>query len=166
MEKSNIILIGMPGVGKSTIGVILAKVLGYKFIDTDIVIQEKEQKLLSELIAEYGVDGFIEIENKINREINVDKSVVATGGSVVYGKDAMDNLRNIGKVIYLKQDFNRIKERVDNIQGRGVVLKYNQSFKDLYDERIKLYEEYADIIIEEGSMDVEDTLKEILDKLK
>ena len=102
MEKNNIVLIGMPGVGKSTIGVILAKVLGYKFIDTDLIIQEKEQKLLSELIAENGVEGFIEIENKINSELEADKSVIATGGSVVYGTDAMKNLKNIGKVVYLK----------------------------------------------------------------
>ena len=109
MEKNNIVLIGMPGVGKSTIGVILAKVLGYKFIDTDLIIQEKEQKLLSELIAENGVEGFIEIENKINSELKADKSVIATGGSVVYGTDAMENLKNIGKVIYLKQDFENIQ---------------------------------------------------------
>ena len=165
MEKNNIVLIGMPGVGKSTIGVILAKVLGYKFLDTDLVIQEREQKLLSEIIAECGVDGFIEIENKINSEINVEKSVIATGGSVVYGEDAMNNLKDIGTVIYLKQDFNHINERVQNIQGRGVVLRNNQTFKDLYNERVVLYEKYADITIDEGNMDVEETLKAIMTKL-
>ena len=165
MEKNNIVLIGMPGVGKSTIGVILAKVLGYKFLDTDLVIQEREQKLLSEIIAECGVDGFIEIENKINSEINVEKSVIATGGSVVYGEDAMNNLKDIGTVIYLKQDFNHINERVQNIQGRGVVLRNNQTFKDLYNERVVLYEKYADITIDEGNMDVEETLKSILNEI-
>lgn len=163
--KNNIVLIGMPGVGKSTVGVILAKVLGYSFLDTDLVIQEKEQKILSEIIKENGVDGFIKIENKINSEIIAQKSVIATGGSVVYGEDAMNNLKNIGIVIYLKQDLNHIRERVKNIQGRGVVLKQNQSFEDLYNERVKLYEKYADITIEEGNMDVEDTLKAILEKL-
>lgn len=165
MEKNNIVLIGMPGVGKSTIGVILAKVLGYKFLDTDLVIQEREQKLLSEIIAECGVDGFIGIENKINSEINVEKSVIATGGSVVYGEDAMNNLKDIGTVIYLKQDFNHINERVQNIQGRGVVLRNNQTFKDLYNERVVLYEKYADITIDEGNMDVEETLKSILNEI-
>ncbi len=166
MEKNNIVLIGMPGVGKSTIGVILAKVLGYKFIDTDLIIQEKEQKLLSELIAENGVEGFIEIENKINSELKADKSVIATGGSVVYGTDAMENLKNIGKVIYLKQDFENIQKRVQNIKGRGVVLKENQTFEDLYKERSILYDKYADIVIEEGNLNVEETLKKLLDMLK
>jgi len=166
MEKNNIVLIGMPGVGKSTIGVILAKVLGYRFIDTDLIIQEKEQNLLSELIAKNGVEGFIEIENKINSELKADKSVIATGGSVVYGTDAMKNLKNIGKVIYLKQDFDNIQKRVQNIKGRGVVLKENQTFEDLYNERSVLYEKYADITIEEGNLNVEETLKVLLNSLK
>lgn len=165
MEKKNIVLIGMPGVGKSTIGVILAKVLGFKFIDTDLIIQEKEQKLLSELIAENGVDGFIEIENKINSELKADKSVIATGGSVVYGTDAMKNLKNIGKVIYLKQDFENIQKRVQNIKGRGVVLKENQTLEDLYNERSILYDKYADIVIEEGNLNVEETLNVILNNI-
>lgn len=165
MEKNNIVLIGMPGVGKSTIGVILAKVLGYKFIDTDLIIQEKEQKLLSELIVENGVDGFIEIENKINSELKADKSVIATGGSVVYGTDAMENLKNIGKVVYLKQDFENIQKRVQNIKGRGVVLKENQTFEDLYKERSILYDKYADIVIEEGNLNVEETLNVILNNI-
>lgn len=166
MEKNNIVLIGMPGVGKSTIGVILAKVLGYKFIDTDLIIQEKEQKLLSELIAENGVEGFIEIENRINSKLEADKSVIATGGSVVYGTDAMQNLKNIGKVVYLKQDFENIQKRVKNIKGRGVVLKKNQTFEELYNERSILYDKYADIVIEEGNLNVEETLKTVLDMLK
>ena len=91
----NIVLIGMPGVGKSTIGVILAKVLGYNFIDTDILIQEKTGKLLSQIICESGIDKFIQIENEINSHLIVDKSVIATGGSVIYGNEAMKNLKNI-----------------------------------------------------------------------
>ncbi|MBR2705065.1 MAG: shikimate kinase [Clostridia bacterium] len=165
MDKNNIVLIGMPGVGKSTIGVILAKVLGYKFIDTDLIIQEKEQKLLSQIIAESGVDGFIKIEDRINSELKADKSVIATGGSVIYGENAMKNLKSIGKVIYLKQDFDSIQKRVQNIKGRGVALKDNQTFEELYNERAILYEKYADITIEEGSMDIEETLKALLEKL-
>ena len=97
----NIVLIGMPGVGKSTIGVILAKVLGYSFIDTDILIQEKTGKLLSQVIQERGIDEFINIENNVNKELSVEKSVIATGGSVVYGKEAMEHLKSIGKIILL-----------------------------------------------------------------
>ena len=158
----NIILIGMPGVGKSTLGVILAKVLGYKFIDTDLIIQENEKLLLSQIIAKYGVDGFINKENNIVSKIDVSKTVIATGGSVVYGFEAMKNLKRLGKVVYIKQDFDRIKERVENIQGRGVVLKEYQSFLDLYNERIPLYEMYADIIVEQENKDVEDTLNDII----
>ena len=161
--KNNIVLIGMPGVGKSTIGVILAKMLGYNFLDTDLIIQEKEQKLLSELIKEKGVYEFIEIENEIGRGLIAEKSVIATGGSIIYGKDAMDNLKKIGVIIYLKQDFNHIKDRVKNIHGRGVVLRENQTFEELYNERIELYEKYADLIVIEGNKDIEETLKAILD---
>ena len=158
----NIVLIGMPGVGKSTIGVILAKVLGYNFIDTDILIQEKTGKLLSQIIQESGIDEFIRIENDINKSLKVNRSVIATGGSVIYGREAMDNLKSIGKVIYLKQDFERINERVSNINGRGVVLRNNQTFLELYNERTQLYEKYADIVLDEGDLSVEDTLKKLV----
>lgn len=158
----NIVLIGMPGVGKSTLGVILAKVLGYKFIDTDLIIQENEKRLLSQIIKEDGVDGFIDIENLIVSKLDVSKTVIATGGSVVYGLDAMKNLERLGKIVYIKQGFDRIKERVENIQGRGVVLKDNQTFFELYNERVPLYEKYADITIDQGESGVEETLKELM----
>ena len=161
----NIVLIGMPGVGKSTIGVILAKVLGYNFIDTDILIQEKTGKLLFQIIQESGIDDFINIENNVNKELSVEKSVIATGGSVVYGKEAMEHLKSIGKIIYLKQDFERINERVSNINGRGVVLRDNQTFLDLYNERTPLYEKYADIVLDEEDLSIEDTLKKLIYEL-
>ena len=161
----NIVLIGMPGVGKSTIGVILAKVLGYNFIDTDILIQEKTGKLLSQIIQESGIDEFIRIENDINKNLKVNRSVIATGGSVIYGREAMDNLKSIGKVIYLKQDFERINERVSNINGRGVVLRNNQTFLELYNERTQLYEKYADIVLDEGDLSIEDTLNKLVYEL-
>ena len=138
MKKDNIVLIGMPGVGKSTVGVILAKVLGFQFVDADLVIQEKEGKLLREIIAEEGPDGFIAVENRINSEIEAHHSVIATGGSVVYGKEAMEHLRQIGTVIYLKLDYADIDRRLSDIKGRGVVLKDGQTLKDLYDERVVL----------------------------
>lgn len=161
-KMNNLVLIGMPGVGKSTIGVILAKVLGYQFIDSDIVIQEKEKKLLREIIASEGVDGFIEIENKINASLEADKSVIATGGSVVYGEEAMTHLKSLGTVLYLKLSYDNLVKRLGDIKGRGVVLREGQTLKDLYDERTVLYEQYADITIDEESLTVEETIAEIV----
>ena len=121
--KDNIILIGMPGVGKSTVGVILAKVLGYQFLDADLVIQQQEGKLLREIIEEVGTEGFIEVENRVNASIEAKKTIIATGGSVVYGKEAMEHLSNIGTVVYLKVPFKTLEKRLADIKGRGVVLK-------------------------------------------
>ena len=163
MKKDNIVLIGMPGVGKSTVGVILAKVLGFQFVDADLVIQEKEGKLLREIIAEEGPDGFIAVENRINSEIESHHSVIATGGSVVYGKEAMEHLRQIGTVIYLKLDYADIDRRLSDIKGRGVVLKDGQTLKDLYEERVPLYEKYADITIDEEGKDLDESLRAILE---
>lgn len=154
----NVILIGMPGVGKSTIGVILAKVLGYQFIDADLVIQKEEGKLLKEIIAEKGTRGFIEVENRVNSGLCVEHSIVATGGSVVYGKEAMEHLKSIGTVVYLKQSLSVLEKRLKNIRNRGVVLKKGQTLKDLYHERTLLYEKYADIIVDEYGLGIEDTV--------
>lgn len=164
--KKNIVLIGMPGVGKSTIGVILAKVLGYNFIDTDLLIQEKENRLLNEIIGKDGIDYFLNVESKINQNLDVSKAIIATGGSVIYSNDAMEHLKELGKVIYLKQDFEKINERVENIHGRGVVLKDNQTFEQLYNERVPLYEKYADIIVEQKDLTIEETLNNLLNQLE
>lgn len=160
--KNSIILIGMPGVGKSTVGVILAKIMGYHFIDADIVIQQQEQKLLKEIIAAEGVDGFIQVENRINASIEGERCIIATGGSVVYGEEAMEHYRNIGTIVYLKQSYNVLNTRLRDIKGRGVVLKPGQNLKDLYTERCILYEKYADIIIDELNLNVEETIDKIL----
>ena len=162
----NIVLIGMPGVGKSSAGVVLAKVLGYQFLDADLVIQEEEKRLLHEIIQEEGTDGFIEIENRVNASINVEQSVIATGGSVVYGKEAMEHLKEIGTVVYLKLPYEILEKRLHNIKGRGVVLKDGQTLYDLYEERVPLYEKYADIIIDETDLDVEQTIEKIIEELK
>ena len=161
--KDNIVLIGMPGVGKSTVGVILAKVLGYQFIDADLVIQEKEKKLLCEIIAEVGAEGFIEVENRINREIMAEHAIIATGGSVVYGTEAMAHLKEIGTVIYLKLPYDTLEKRLNDIRGRGVVLKEGQTLRGLYEERVSLYEKYADIIVDENQLNVEETIDKILE---
>lgn len=166
MKKDNIILIGMPGVGKSTIGVILAKVKGYRFVDADLLIQEAEGKLLREIIAEKGTDGFIEVENRVNSQIDAHKSVIATGGSVVYGKEAMEHLKSIGTVVYLKQNLRPLERRLRNIKGRGVVLRQGQTLSDLYRERTQLYEKYADIIVDEYKLNVEETLEAVLQALE
>jgi shikimate kinase len=162
MKKNNIILIGMPASGKSTVGVILAKILGYNFVDADIVIQEKENRKLSEIIEQEGVDGFIDIENRINAGIEVEKTVISTGGSAVYGKEAMDHYKNIGKIVYLKVDMDILTKRLKNAKQRGVVMKDGQSLVSLYNERSVLYEKYADVTIEEGNKTVEEVIADLL----
>lgn len=151
MSKENIVLIGMPGVGKSTVGVILAKVLGYQFIDADLVIQKRENRLLHEIISEEGLDGFLKAEENANVYIaqNEEKSIVATGGSVVYCEKAMQELKKTGRVIYLELEYDQLKKRLGNLKGRGVVLKDGQDLRGLYEERIPLYEKYADLTVNE-----------------
>ena len=163
--KDNIVLIGMPGSGKSTVGVILAKVLGYSFIDSDLLIQKAEKKLLKEIIAREGQEGFLKIENRVNASIETEKSVIATGGSVVYCQEAMEHLKEIGTVIYLPLDYPILRRRLGNLIGRGVVLKEGQTLKDLYEERVPLYEKYADYIIDEKKTNAEGTLQKILEIL-
>ena len=160
--KKNIVLIGMPGVGKSTIGVILAKELGYQFIDSDLVIQQQEKRLLREIIEQEGVDGFLEIENRVNAGIQAEGAVIATGGSAVYGAEAMEHFRQTGTVVYLRLTYEKLKKRLGNLRGRGVVLRKGQTLHDIYRERSVLYEKYADIIIEETGRDIAATLREIL----
>lgn len=164
--KNNIVLIGMPGVGKSTAGVVLAKILGYRFIDMDIVIQEREGRLLKDIIEDEGIEGFIAIENDVNATVVAEKSIIATGGSVVYGREAMEHLKEIGTVVYLKIDYASIEERVSNVKGRGVVLRDGQTLRDIYEERTKLYEKYADVIIDESGKSVEDTIEAIVSAIK
>ncbi len=162
MKKDNLVLIGMPASGKSTVGVILAKILGYNFVDADIVIQEKDGRKLSEIIEAEGIDGFIAVENKINSEIEVQKTVVATGGSVVYGKEAMEHYKNIGRVVYLKVSMDTLTKRLSDVKQRGVVMRDGQSLMSLYNERTPLYEKYADYTIDEGNHTMEEVIADIL----
>lgn len=163
MKKKNIVLIGMPGVGKSTIGVVLAKMLGYQFVDADLVIQQKEGKLLCEIIDEVGAEGFIEVENRINSQIEAEHAIIATGGSAVYGAEAMAHLREIGTVLYLELPYDELERRLSDIKGRGVVLKDGQNLRDLYDERVPLYKKYADITVNEYQLNVEQTIEKIME---
>ena len=162
----NIIFIGMPAAGKSTIGVVAAKRLGYRFLDVDLLIQEKEKKLLHEIIKERGTEGFLEVEDRINAQVEAEHSIISPGGSVVYCEEAMKHLQEIGTVFYLKLDYQILKKRLSNLIGRGVVLKEGQTLKDLYEERVPLYEKYAEYIIDEKKTDAEGTLQKILEALK
>lgn len=166
VRMDNIILIGMPAVGKSTVGVVVAKRLGYKFIDTDILIQEETGKLLREIIAEQGTEGFLKIEDDVNSRVNVEKTVISPGGSVVYCENAMKHYKEIGKVLYLKVSYDTISKRLKNAKKRGVVLRDGQTLKDLYDERVQLFEKYADITVVEDGLSLEDTIDQVLDSLE
>lgn len=165
MKRKNIIFIGMPAVGKSTIGVVVAKRLGMRFLDTDLLIQEQEGKLLRDIIARAGEDGFLKIENQVNRDVDVENTVISPGGSVVYCKEAMQNFKKNGTVVYLKVSYETIKKRIRNPQQRGVVLREGQSLKDLYEERTRLFETYADIIIREDDLSIEQTIEAVLHNL-
>ena len=164
--KNNIVLIGMPGVGKSTVGVVLAKVLGYEFVDSDLLIQKAEGKLLKDIIVEKGAEGFIEVENQVNANINVTHSVIATGGSAVYGKEAMAHFKEIGTIVYLKQNLTELKARLSDINNRGVVLKNGQNLDTLFEERCELYEAYADLVVDEAGLSLEETLQKTLQLLE
>ncbi|KIR03146.1 Shikimate kinase I [Lachnospiraceae bacterium TWA4] len=164
--NDNIILIGMPAAGKSTVGVLLAKRLGYKFIDTDLVIQEKEGKLLKEIIEEVGNDGFCQVEDRINAEIEASHSVIAPGGSVIYCENAMKHFKEIGKVVYLKISYEELVLRVGDVVDRGVVLKDGMTLLDMYNERCVLCEKYADITVDEDGKtagNVVDYLREVFE---
>ena len=146
---NNITMIGMPASGKSTVGVLLAKRIGYQFIDSDILIQNQEKRLLKEIIAQDGLEGFLAIEEQVNRDIQTDRAVIAPGGSVIYGKTAMEHLKEIGTVVYLKISYEDLEKRLGNLVDRGVALKDGMTLRDLYDERTELYEKYADVTIDE-----------------
>lgn len=139
----NIVLIGMAGAGKSTLGVLLAKALGMDFVDTDILIQQREERLLQEIIDHDGIDRFLAVEESVISELHLRNSVIATGGSVVYSQRAMEALREGGTVIYLYVAYKEVERRVTNITTRGIVIKQGRSLKDAYEERLPLYHRYS-----------------------
>ena len=157
----NIVLIGMPGAGKSTIGVVLAKILGYQFVDSDLLIQRQEGKVLHQLIKEHGINGFLAIENQVNRDMNVEESVISTGGSAVYGGEAMEALKRNGFIVYIQLSFENLKSRLGDLNQRGVVLKEGYSLQDLYNERCPLYEKYADIIVNVDGLTIEGAIEKM-----
>ena len=159
--KSNITLIGMPGAGKSTIGIILAKVLSYGFIDTDVLIQVNQQKSLQRIMDETDHMNLRFIESLEILKINVEKHVIATGGSAVYSHDAMMHLLDISTVVFLKVDYETLKKRIRNFDERGIAKADGQSFRELFDERRRLYEKYARITIEAGNLGQEEAAERI-----
>ena len=164
-SKKNVVLIGMPGCGKSTVGVVLAKNLGLRFMDSDICIQEQENCLLHEIIARDGMDGFLAIENKVNASLNVENYVIATGGSAIYGAEAMAHLAEIGTIVYLKLPYEEIRDRLGDLVKRGVTFREGQTLLDLYEERIPLYEKHADIVLDCNGKAIRDIVHEIAERI-
>ena len=151
----HIILIGMPACGKSTVGVLAAKTLGYRFVDSDLIIQERTGQKLHRIISEEGREGFLAIEEAVNLTLGNDTapSVIATGGSAVYSEAAMAHFKSVGKVVYLRLSFETVERRLGNFTHRGVVMPEGYTLRDLYDERCALYERYADVVIDESRTD-------------
>ena len=164
-RKRNIILIGMPGSGKSTLGVVLAKKLGYSFIDSDIVIQDTYGCTLEKLIDEYGDAGFIQIENDVNCHISPEHAIIATGGSAVYGKEAMKHFKQIGTVIYLKVSEKELESRLGSLKERGVVSNGKTTIEEIFIDRKRLYEKYADMVIEQEGMDIRAIVEDMYSRI-
>ena len=162
----NLILIGMPGCGKSTVGVVLAKALGMDFIDSDLVIQKTTGKRLSQIIDESGDEGFREVESRVNAQLEADNSIIATGGSVVYGEEAMRHLKAIGTVIYLKLSYASIEDRLGDLHARGVTIQPGWTLRDLYNERCPLYERWADVTIDCEELRLREVVAELRARLE
>ena len=158
----NIILIGMPGAGKSTIGVLLAKSYLMSFCDTDLLIQSKFSMSLSDIIRKEGTEKFLQIENDVICENSFENSVVATGGSAVFGKDAMEKLKKDSFTVYLKVDVNELEKRINNIHTRGIAMKDGATLSEIYEERKDLYEKYADFVLDSTHLTPEECVDEIL----
>ena len=166
-SRQNIVLIGMPGCGKSTTGVLLAKTLGMSFLDTDLILQQRESSRLQDLVDTLGFDGFRKAEERAILSVDVSGCVIATGGSVVYSDAGMAHLKKNGLVLYLKVTPEEIERRITNISTRGIALHPGQTLSQLYDERSPLYEKYADIVVPVGDMTIEETVTVLaLDVLK
>jgi shikimate kinase len=161
----NLVLTGMSGAGKSTLGVLLAKSLGMDFIDTDIIIQNKTGRLLQDIMNDDGIEAFLKIEEKVIMDTDAINCVIATGGSVIYSKKAMESLKRNGRIIYLYVPYEEIEQRIKDIISRGIVQRKGSSLKDTYAERIPLYIKYSDLAIDCSNKGIEECVNEILKKL-
>lgn len=157
----NIVLVGMPASGKSTIGVILAKTIKYRFLDTDLLLQQATDQTLTETIAQRGLEGFLQLENEMVSQIQAHRTVIATGGSVIYGQEAMAHLKQQGIVVYLQHRYEVIESRLTNITTRGVAMREGQTLYDLYQERTPLYERYADLTLAADGLTTEQTVEKL-----
>lgn len=156
----------MPGAGKSTIGVLLAKTMLMSFTDTDLLIQQKYSSSLCDIIGSKGIDEFLKIENDVICEEEFENCIVATGGSAVYGEKAMKKLRENGTAVYLKLNPAELEKRIKNIHTRGIAMKEGTTIEELYEERAALYEKYADITVECSSLTPEQCVDIIAEKLE
>lgn len=154
----NIVLIGMPGAGKSTVGVLLAKTLGYAFLDTDLVIQEREGKLLQPLVDELGVEAFLDVEADAICSVEVARTVIAPGGSAVCRERAMDRLKDLGRIVYLHLPLEELEARLKNISTRGIAMAPGETLAGLYAYRAPLYRKYADLTVDVGRRSLEETV--------
>lgn len=161
---NNIILVGMPSCGKSTVGVVLAKTMNKGFVDTDILIQQREGRTLQDIINTCGNDYFHQVEEAVLLDFDGQNYVVATGGSAIYFDRAMDKFKENGKIIYLKVSLDTVLKRLNNIKTRGVTLAKGQTLGDLYHQRVPLYEKHADVIIEADGMSVEQVVERIIEE--
>ena len=161
----NVILIGMPGSGKTTIGTELSEKIGYGYIDSDSVIVAREGKRLNEIIAEVGREAFLDIEGKVNSEIAANRCVIATGGSVIYRDSAMQKLKEMGTIVYLKLPYEIIARRLGDLKTRGGALKEGFTRKDLYEERVPLYEKYADVVVDLCGASIAESVQEVVKAL-
>lgn len=162
----NIILVGMPACGKSTIGVVLAKTMNKNFVDTDLLIQRRENMTLQEIINTYGNKHFHNVEEEVLLSFDEEDYVVATGGSAIYFDKAIKKFKENGVVVYLKVSLDTVLTRLNNIKTRGVTLEKGQTLADLYNERIPLYEKHADIIVDTENCTVEEAIEKIIKKLE
>ena len=166
MQKSNIILIGMPGAGKSTVGVILAKRIGFHFIDTDLIIQAQEKQRLQQIIDACGLENFRKIEEQMLLNLHPEQSVIATGGSVIYSKTGLEKLGQAGCLIYLQVPLQALQKRIADMGQRGLVRDKGQTFKQLYQERTPLYKKFADLTISCEDINAEQVAAKIEKEIK
>ncbi len=161
--QGNIVLIGMPGSGKSTIGIVLAKIMNYDFVDVDLVIQQRCDKTLQRLIDALGPAGFIDVENEVLQSLDFKHTIISTGGSAVYSDEAIGHLSEEGVIVYLKVDLADLEERLSDFSERGVVMRQEgaMSLEALYDERVPLYEKFADITVDINGLSITEAANEV-----
>ena len=163
---NNIVLIGMPASGKSTVGVILAKILGMSFLDTDLLIQQREGMLLRDIIEQRGVEAFLQCEEEVLLSVDTENTVIATGGSAVYSESAMNTFHRAGTICYLKVERDELFRRLKNIRERGVVLRSGENLEEMYENRSRLYEKYADLVIPEEGSTIEETVQAVVNAVR